>query len=111
MVQLVPVEPDTRYEFSSFYKAADMDGAGAMQFAINDAYTDTPLFMSEDLRDADFWKEVGGNFTTGPDSHLIILRVARVPAGSPIRGKLWIDSLKLVRSDSRVAELAPQETK
>jgi tetratricopeptide (TPR) repeat protein len=111
IVQLVPVEPDTRYEFSGFYKAQEMDGAGAMQFAINDAFKDTPLFMSEDLRDADFWKQVGGDFTTGPDCHLLILRVARVPAGSPIRGKLWIDSLKLVRSNSKVAELAPKETK
>jgi hypothetical protein len=26
----------------------------------------------------------------------IVLRVARVPAGSPIRGKLWIDDFVLV---------------
>ena len=111
IVQLVAVDPDTKYEFSAFYKAVGMDGAGAMEFAINDAYRDTPLFMSEDLRNADFWKEVGGNFTTEPDTHLIMLRVARVPSGSPIRGKLWIDGLKLLRSDSRVAEIAPRETK
>jgi tetratricopeptide (TPR) repeat protein len=110
IVQLVPVDPDTRYEFSGFYRAEGMDGAGAMQFAINDAYKDTPLFMSDDLRDADFWKQVAGSFTTASDTNLIILRVARVPSGSPIRGKLWIDGLKLVRSDSRVAEIATKET-
>jgi hypothetical protein len=66
--------------------------------------------MSEDLRDADFWKQVAGSFTTASDTNLIILRVARVPSGSPIRGKLWIDGLKLVRSDSRVAEIATKET-
>ncbi len=111
IVQLVPVDPDTRYEFSGFYRADSMDGAGAMQFAINDAYKDTPLFMSEDLRDADFWKEVGGNFTTGPDTNLVILRVARVPSGSPIRGKLWIDGLRLVQRDDRSAQMARKETR
>lgn len=110
IVQLVPVDPDTRYEFSAFYKAEDMDGAGAMEFAINDAYNNTSLFMSEDLRDIDFWKQVGGNFTTGPNTNLVILRVARVPSGSPIRGKLWIDGLRLVRSDSRSAEMVRKET-
>ncbi len=90
IVQLVPVDPDTRYEFSGFYRAEGRMGAGAMQFAINDAYKDTPLFMSEDLRDADFWEQVAGSFTTASDTNLIILRVARVPSGSPIRGKLWM---------------------
>jgi hypothetical protein len=95
--QLVPVEPNTRYEFSTFYKAQEMDGAGGPKFAIQDLYRETPLFMSEALRDADFWKEEGGVFSTGPETNLVVLRIARVPAGSPIRGKLWIDGLKLVR--------------
>jgi tetratricopeptide (TPR) repeat protein len=97
IAQLVPVEPGTAYEFSGFYKAQDLDGAGGMVFAVNDAYKDTPLFTSEDLHDADYWKETGGTFMTGPQTSLILLRIARVPSGSPIRGKLWIDGLKLVR--------------
>jgi len=109
IVQLVPVEPRTTYEFSGAYKAEGMDGAGAMEFGINDAYKDTPLFMSEDLSDADFWKQVGGNFTTGPDTSLIILRVARVPSGSPIRGKLWIDGLRMVRVENQATVVARKE--
>jgi len=109
IVQLVPVEPRTTYEFSGAYKAEGMDGAGAMEFGINDAYKDTPLFMSEDLSDAYFWKQVGGNFTTGPDTSLIILRVARVPSGSPIRGKLWIDGLRMVRVENQATVVARKE--
>lgn len=96
--QLVNVEPNTRYDFTALYKAREMDGAGAMQFAIRDAYRSTPLFVSEDLRDVDFWKNAGGTFTTPPDTHLVIVQVIRVPAGRPIRGKLWIDGLRLVHS-------------
>jgi hypothetical protein len=96
--QVVAVEPNTSYEFSASYKAEDMEGAGAMQFAIQDAYKETSFFMSEDLRDADFWKKTGGAFTTGPDTELVMVRIVRVPPGSPIRGKLWIDGMQLVPS-------------
>ena len=98
--QLVPVEPNTSYEFSGFYKTEEMDGAGGPRFAIQDLYRETSFYMSDDLRDSDFWRKTGGTFTTGPDTHLVVLRVARIPVGSPIKGKLWIDGLQLVRTDA-----------
>ena len=87
-----------------------MDGAGGMEFAFSDAYKNTTLFLSEDLRDADFWKETGGTFSTGPETTLIALRIARVPSGSPIRGKLWIDGLRLVRREKEI-NLAQKEAR
>jgi hypothetical protein len=59
-------------------------------------YTETTFFASDELKDADFWKEVGGTFTTGPDTKLLLLRIQREPPGMPIKGKLWIDSVRLV---------------
>ena len=94
--QLVSVDPDTTYAFSSYYRAEEMDGAGGPEFAIEDVYSGTKLFMSDDLRDTESWTTMNGSFTTGPATHLVVLRVARVPANRPIRGKLWIDGLKLV---------------
>jgi hypothetical protein len=96
--QMVAVEPNTSYDFSAFYKASDMDGAGGARFALQDLYRETSFFMSDDLQNADFWKKVGGSFVTGPDTQMIVVRIARVPAGSPIRGKLWLDGLKLIPS-------------
>jgi tetratricopeptide (TPR) repeat protein len=96
---LVSVDPDTEYVFSGYYKAAEMDGAGALKFAIQDVYSGAKLFMSDDLRDAGSWTNVNGSFITGPETHLIVLRVARVPADRPIRGKVWIGDLKLVTAD------------
>jgi tetratricopeptide (TPR) repeat protein len=104
--QVVTVEPNTSYEFSAFYKAEDMEGAGGMQFAIQDAYKETSFLMSEDLRDADFWKMTSGIFTTGPDTELVIVRIVRVPPDSPIRGKLWIDGLQLVPSGNVASPVA-----
>lgn len=97
--QLISVDPGMRYEFSGYYKAQEMDGAGAPKFAIQDLYDGTTFFMSDDLRDSESWTRVSGSFETGPDTHLLVLRVARIPAGRPIRGKLWIDDLKLATDD------------
>jgi tetratricopeptide (TPR) repeat protein len=101
--QMVPVEPNTTYEFSAFYKAMEMDGAGGPRFAVQDLYHETSFFMSEDLQNADFWKKISGSFVTGPETRLIVVRIARVPAGSPIRGKLWLDGLQLTPQDKPLA--------
>src|SRR5581483_142039 len=94
--QIVAVEPNTEYMFSGYYKAEEMDGVGGPRIAIQDLYTQEPLFSSETLGDSDSWSQVTGMLTTGAETRLIVLRVARVPADNPIRGKLWIDDLKLV---------------
>jgi len=99
--QLVPVKPSTGYDFSAYFKADDIRGAGGPQFAIQDLYTETTYFTSDDLKDADYWKEVSGTFTTGPDTKLLLLRIQRYPAGLPIKGKLWIDSIRLAAQEQQ----------
>jgi tetratricopeptide (TPR) repeat protein len=94
--QLVPVTPATSYDFSAYFKAKDIQGAGGPRFAIQDLYSEVTYFASAELKDADFWKEAAGTFTTGPDTKLLVLRIQRAPAGIPIRGKLWIDGVRLV---------------
>ena len=56
--QLIPVRGATTYNFSAYYKSADFQGAGGPQVVLRDAYTGTPLFVSETLNDSDFWREV-----------------------------------------------------
>jgi hypothetical protein len=56
----------------------------------------TTYFASEDLKDAAFWKQVDGFFVTGLKAKMLVLRIQRFPAG-PIKGKLWIDSIRLVQ--------------
>jgi tetratricopeptide (TPR) repeat protein len=106
--QLVSVDPNTTYQFSAYYKAQGMDGAGAPKFAIQNVYSEATLFISDDLRDSELWTRVNGSFITGADTRLVSLRVARVPAGRPIRGKLWIDDLRLV-ADDHIASAAKEQ--
>ena len=105
--QLVPVKPNARYEFSAYFKSEGLEGAGGPRFLVQDQFTAASYFASEELKDADFWKQVSGTFNTGPDTRLLVLRIQRIPAGNAIRGKLWIDGVRLAQV--RPAQLQPAE--
>jgi hypothetical protein len=93
--QLIPVHPSTTYDFSAYYKSAEFEGAGGPQIVLRDAYSGAPLWSSDPLTDADFWKEVHAQVTTMNSTTLLVLAIERLPAGSPIRGKLWLDDFEL----------------
>ena len=90
----------TTYEFSAYYKSADFEGAGGPQIVLRDAYTGAPLFASDPLNDADFWKEAHSKVTTPDSTTLLVLAIERFPAGSPIRGKLWLGDFELSPENS-----------
>ena len=98
--QFVAVQPNTAYDFTAYYKSGEMEGAGGAHYTIQDMYTQAVYYESEELKEAGFWKSANGEFTTGPDCKLVVLHVRRLPAGSPIRGKLWIDDFHLTRKPS-----------
>ncbi len=93
--QLISVEPDTNYHFSAYFKTRQLEGAGGPKFALQDFYTQKPFFESDDLKDSNDWKQVSGDFETGPDTELLLLRIKREPVGRAIRGDLWIDGVSL----------------
>lgn len=93
--QWIPVHASTSYEFTAYYKSAELDGAGGPAFVLRDAYTNEALFTSDPLTDAGFWKAVHGTFTTHSATSLVIAQIERIPAGHPIRGKLWVDDFHL----------------
>ncbi len=98
--QLVGVRPSTSYDFSAYYKNGAMEGAGGPHFTIQDMYTQAVYYESEELKEAGFWKSANGEFTTGPDCKLVVLHIRRLPAGSPIRGKLWVGDFHLTEKAS-----------
>jgi len=101
--QLIPVEPNTKYEFSAYFKTQSLEGAGGPRFVLEDQFSGTNYLASDELKDADIWKQVEGTFSTGVNTSLLVLRVQRVPAGNAIRGKLWISDIRLTLS-SRVQQ-------
>jgi len=98
--QLIAVQPNTTYQLSAFYKSGELNGAGGLHLTVQDAYSPNVYYDSDELTEAGFWKSVEGEFSTGSDCKLVALHVRRLPAGSPIRGKLWIDDFHLVKKAS-----------
>jgi hypothetical protein len=96
--QFIAVQPGTTYHFSAQYKNGEFDGAGGPHFTIQDVVTRAVLYDSDELEvkaASESWKPVSGEFTTPDDCKLLVLRVRRLPEGSPIRGKLWVDDFRL----------------
>ncbi len=94
--QVIAVRPNTAYEFSGYYKNGEMDGAGGLRFSLEDLYTAHSYVLSDDLKFSSVWKNVTAEFTTDSDTRVLVLRIKRLPPGSPLRGKLWIDDLHLI---------------
>ncbi|PYX73512.1 MAG: hypothetical protein DMG72_12915 [Acidobacteria bacterium] len=96
VLQFIPVKPNTEYEFSAEYKTKELVSASGPRFAIVDAYTNSAYFLGDDLLDTNPWRLQKTAFKTGQDTNLVLLKIIREPAGTLIRGKLWIDGLRLV---------------
>ena len=99
--QLIPVNPITEYEFSANYKAEDVETASGPRFAITDAYSAVSYVLTEDITGTTPWRLAQARFRTGEDTSLLLLKITRVPANPLIRGKLWIDDLKLIEKSSK----------
>ena len=93
--QLIPVAPNTTYQFSGYYKAESLSGAGGLHFVIQDTYSGKAYFTGDDFTNADFWKPSTGSFTTDDTTNLVVLWIQREPAGSPIKGRVWMDGIRL----------------
>jgi Flp pilus assembly protein TadD len=96
ILQFIPVKANTNYEFSAQCKTEDIDSASGPRFAIGDAYTTASYVLTDDFLGTNPWRAQHARFQTGPSTNLVLLKIVRDPAGPLIRGKLWIDDLKLV---------------
>jgi len=94
--QFIPVKPNTEYEFSAAYKTEELVTASGPRFSIRDAYTNASYVRTDDSLGTNPWRLQQARFQTGPNTNLVLLKIARQPAGPLIRGKLWIDDLRLV---------------
>src|ERR1017187_6280936 len=96
ILQFVVVKPNTGYEFSAQSRTEDIQSASGPRFSIVDAYTNASYVLTDDLLDTNPWHEQHARFQTGPNTNLVLLRIVRQPGVPLIRGKLWIDDLRLV---------------
>jgi tetratricopeptide (TPR) repeat protein len=101
IAQFIPVKPDTDYQFSAESRTQDIDSASGPRFAIADAYTNSSYVLTDDLLGTNPWHRQQARFHTGPGTNLLFLKVIRQPAAPLIRGKLWIDDVRLVETSNQ----------
>ena len=96
ILQFIPVKPNTDYEFSAESRTEDIESASGPRFSIVDAYTNALYVLTDDLLATNPWHMQQARFQTGPNTNLVLFKIVRQPAGPLIRGKLWIDDLRVV---------------
>ncbi len=100
LFQNVLVSPGTRYRFQGFLRTDQISTESGMRFEIVDP---------KDLQDLDVltpnetgtlpWTLEQVDFTTGPKTHLIVIRLIRkqsVRLDNQLRGTVWIDDVSLM---------------
>jgi tetratricopeptide (TPR) repeat protein len=99
VLQFVPVTPDTRYTLSMNMRAQGITTDSGPRFQVYDAYDMGKLFLSTENLVGNFgWASQNIEFNTGPDTRLVVVRVAR-PASrkfdSHLAGTVWISHVSL----------------
>jgi hypothetical protein len=97
--QYVPVRPNTRYRFSGTIRVQGITTDSGPRFQVFDAYNLGDLLVStENIVGTSGWSKQSAQFTTKPDTHLLIIRVAR-PLSSKfdnqIAGIVWVTGVSL----------------
>lgn len=98
LVQFIPVRSSTAYEFSVESRTEDIDTASGPRFALMDAYTNHSYVLTDDTLGTTPWRRQQARFQTGPNTSLLLFKIVRAPPGPLIRGKFWIDDVRLVET-------------
>lgn len=94
--EYVPVRPNTEYQFSVYTKAQDVESASGPRLVILDAYSGAPYVTTDDLLGTAGWRQQVADFKTRPETSMLIVKIARVPGDTLIKGAFWIDDVSLV---------------
>ncbi len=101
VTQLIPVRPDTQYDFECFAKTEQLVSASTPSIVIEDAADGTQLAASEKLPTGNNdWSLIALSFKSGPKTEAVRLKIQRSPCGPenpvcPIFGTVWYDDFAL----------------
>jgi hypothetical protein len=99
--EFVPVESGADYEFSGYLRAANITSDTGPRFELYDAANPQNLDVSTDeIRGTTGWIAERVRFHTGPNTHLLIVRVGRPPSTSfddRLSGTVWVDDVRIAR--------------
>jgi tetratricopeptide (TPR) repeat protein len=98
--QYVPVQPSTAYKLIAFVKTEELTTASGPRLVVEESSTRNTLGTTEEFLDTSHWTSRATEFVTGPDTHVVTLRILRMPGNLLIKGTLWLDDIELTRVSS-----------
>jgi tetratricopeptide (TPR) repeat protein len=108
LFQFVLVSPSTRYHFQGFLRTEQISTESGMRFEILDPKDKQHLDVFTPNGTGTLpWTLEQLDFTTGPKTHLILIRLTRSPSDrldNLLRGTVWIDDVSLVPAGANNAE-------
>jgi hypothetical protein len=101
VVQFVPVRPSTRYRFVGYLRAERVTSDSGPRFELRDHFDPAALLVTlPEILGSASWSAYSVEFTTGPATSLLAIRLLRMPSEKfprEFRGTIWLDQLSLVR--------------
>lgn len=102
--QMVPVAPNTEYDFACFIKTEKLETGSAPQVQITDPTNGAPLATSAMAPGGtNEWAPINLSFKTGEKTEAVLLKVVRVSCSTqetpicPIFGAVWYDDFSFKR--------------
>ena len=103
LYQLVPVKPNSAYKATAWLKTEELQTANGPRLALTDAYTGALLGASEPVAYTTPWKQVTVDFSTGPQTELVVIRLDRERQDTVVRGRLWMDDADMQPLTANIA--------
>src|SRR5216683_3141024 len=111
LFQEVLVSPGTRYRFQGFLHTDQISTESGMRFEIVDPKDQQHLdVVTKNEIGTLPWTLEQIDFATGPQTHLILIRLARKPSqrlDNKLRGTVWIDDISIVPAGAGNEEPGP----
>jgi tetratricopeptide (TPR) repeat protein len=111
LFQSVLVSPDTHYHFQGFLRADQISTESGMRFEIMDPKDPQHLDLFTKSETGTLpWTLEQLDFTSGPQTHLILVRLARKLSerlDNKLRGTVWIDDVNIVPAGAANEESGP----
>lgn len=109
--QYVAVEPNRAYHFRAYLKTDRITTESGMRFSILDPHHPAAVNVTTDnLTGSNPWNAADADFSTGPETHFLLLRLYRSPSRlfeNKLSGTVWIADVSLIPSEPQSKAAQP----
>ena len=109
--EYVPVDRNTKYQFRGYLKTEGITTESGIRFAISDPNHPGAVEVStENLTGTHPWTEATADLLTGPQTHLLVIRLYRPPSRlfeNKLSGTAWMADVSLVPSGGQREPATP----